>query len=248
MRRVRAPSYLLVVIALVSACSFEPPSDVPVDAAAAVDSGVDADTSCETDAFEGSALQTHWAMLVGELPTYDVSDSRLLISDAPFATTPSNPGTSWIYELDLDKGNQIGWAQDLGGGDFSVEAEIGWATSVPEVTLAGIAITDTDGAIAAYVGVNDGSTNNTGQPNAKIAVSDAPDLYWYGAFSEIGSATMRIERRDGVAHIFADGDEKLSGSAGALISYVTIFYVRDKNTTGMYPFGSAEIRRLTVCR
>jgi hypothetical protein len=248
MRRVRAPA-LLVVIGLTSACSFEPPADVSVDAAAAQDSSVDADTSCQTDEFDGNALKTHWAMLVGELPTYGVSGSRLLISDSPFAATTSMPATSWIYSLDKDKGNQIGWAQELGDDDFSVEAEIGWATSVQELTLAGIAVTDADGRIAAMVGVDDGTAMAVGQANIKIGVPDAPDLYWYGVRSEIGSATVRIERRDGMAHIIVDGEERLSGSVDALISYVTIYYVRHRNADGMvYPFGSVDIGRITVCR
>lgn len=245
----RAPLFLLVAIGLASACSFERPPDLPLDAAAAPDSAVDADPSCQTDEFDGNALQTHWAMLVGELPTYDVSGSRLLISDSPLAATTSNPAASWIYSLDTDKGNQIGWAQDLGGEDFSVEAEFGWATSVQELTLAGIAITDTEGRIAAMVGVDDGTAMAVGQANIKIGVADAPDLYWYGVRSEIGSVTVRIERRDGIAHIAVNGEERLSGSVDATISYVTIYYVRHRNDAGMvYPFGSVEVRRLTVCR
>jgi len=242
----------LAIAASVSGCSFEPPPDAPdarIADAAAPDSAVDADRSCETDEFDGTALQAHWALLVGDLPTYDVGGSRLLISDAPLATTPSNPGQSWIYEADLDKGNQIGWRHDLGGEDVSVDAEIAWATSNAELTLGGIAITDAQGAIAAMVGLDDGTAMNSGLPKTQIAVAGGNDLVWYGARSEIGSATVRIERRAGTAHIFVDGTEVLSGDAGALISYVTIFYVRHKNATGtVFPYGSVEFRRLTVCR
>jgi len=238
----------LLFSGLVSACSFDPPPAAP-DAASPDAVPVDADTSCETDDFEGGALDPRWALLAGGMPTYDVAASRLLISDAPLADTPSHPGKSWIYELDLDKGNQIGWRQDLGGADLSVEAELGWASSMPELTQAGIAIADAQGAMAALVGLDDGQPALTGEPSAKIGVAGQPDLGWFGVASETGNVIVRIERRDGVAHIFVDGEEVVSGEARALISYVTIYYVRYRSADGMvFPFGGVEIRRMTVCR
>lgn len=82
--------------------------NTPLGDAPAIDAGTDTlTTNCITDEFAGTALDAHWSTLVGALPTYNVDASRLFISDAPFADTPSMPDRSWIYTLDTDKGNQI---------------------------------------------------------------------------------------------------------------------------------------------
>jgi len=244
----------MIGIGLLTACSFEPPSDLSIDAGAdatpdATTESPDADLSCETDSFDGTTLQSHWTLLTGELPTYDVSGSRLLISDAATATTPSRPTYSWIYDLDSDEGNQIGWAQAVGGADFVIDAEIAWSSSTPELTMGGVAVADSGGTMAAMAGFVDGSETQLGFAHAQMATSGT-DAVWYGptGSADAGNANVRLERRAGTLRISVDGSEVLSGPSAQLISYVTIYTVRFRNGQTTYPYGGVELRTVTVCR
>jgi len=209
---------------------------------------VDAGPNCETDDFDGTTLAMHWTLVAGEMPTYEVNNSRLLISDSPFAATPSNPNESWLNDLDTDKGNQIGWRQQIGGADFDVSAEIAWSSSTPELTLAGVAVSDAQGKIAAYAGIRDGTAMGAGSPSGQIRVATGDDLGWVGTRVENGTARLRLVRTDNDLRILVDDAEVLTGRVDALIDYVTVFYVRYHNATAMYPFGTAEIQKVTVCR
>lgn len=225
----------------------EPAADAPAADAPAEPDAAPVD-DCVRDRFEGSALASHWVLLAGDMPTYDVGESRLLITDAPFAEAPSKPTYSWIYDLDVDKGNQLGWAQAIGEGDFSVTADLQWSSSDRELTLAGIGVADGQGTIAGLVGVRDGSTSLVGQPTAQILVADGDDAMYLGSRTEPGSASVRLERRAGTLRAYVDDAEILSASAERLISYVTIFYVRRRNDAIEFAFGSVELRNLEICR
>jgi hypothetical protein len=222
-----------------------PPTPRAVDAAAAPD----AEPGCATDGFDGTTLAAHWQVVAGDLPTYDVSGSRLLVSDAPLAATPSLPGESWINDLDTDKGNQIGWAHAIGAADFTVAAEIGWTSSLSELTMAGIAVSDSQGTIVALAGVNDGWARDHGARHARIRVPGAGDDLDYAAEPvENGSAQLRLERTGGELRVLIDGAEVLAGPATGLVSYVTIYAVPYRDRAGTtYPFGAAEIRHVEVC-
>ena len=132
-----------------------------------------------------------------------MSGSALDITDSPFADTPSVSGESWINELDTDKGNQIGWQQDLGGEDFVYSADIRWSSTNPELTLGGIAVADSQGTIAAMVGVNDGVSAGLGRPWAILRASGA-DATYAGDPEQPGAAIVRITRTGGTASITID--------------------------------------------
>jgi hypothetical protein len=241
-------------LAMVAACGgvkspAEPDAAVDDPPDAEGDDPIDADDGCVTDGFEGSTLAAHWELLAGAMPTVDVSGSRLLISDAPFADTPSVPGESWINEMDLDKGNQIAWPHAIGGGDFSVEAAIAWSSSAAELTLGYVGVSDAQGFMAAGAGINDGVANDFGGAFGQIKVDGDADLNGLDDRVENGSTVVRLERVDGTLTIEQDGVELVAAPVDDLISYVVIQALPYRQSDGdTFVYGSFEVRDVTVCQ
>jgi hypothetical protein len=237
---------------LVAACGgvSNPVTDGHLADGPASDAAIDTSANCMTDGFDGSQLAAHWSVLVGATPTaYAVNGSRLLITDAPFApATPSMPTASWIYDLDTDKGNQIAWAQSIGGEDFTVTADLGWSSTIAELTLGGIAVSDAQGTIAALAGMTDGSSNTSGGAYARLHVVSGADMAFTKPPEEPGSASVQIQRVNGIATISINGVQAVTGAMPALISNVAIFYVRYKSASTQYDFGSFEVRQIQLCR
>jgi hypothetical protein len=207
--------------------------------------------NCQTEGFDGSGFDARWSVLAGAAPTtYDVSASRLFISDAPFATTPSTPSRSWIYDLDTDKANQLAWPQSIGGQDFTLTADLGWSSKVAELTLGGVGVSDGQGTIAAWAGMGDPQAENVGvgAARAELQVVGAEDLFHVGPYQEPGSETVEIKRVNGTAMISIDGHQVVTGAMPGLISNVVIVYVRSKDGTTLYDFGLLEIREVKICR
>jgi hypothetical protein len=241
------------VLPLVAGCAklagIDDTAKAPDAEVAAADAALDAPDPCVTDSFDGATLDARWSVLTGATPTYVVADGALVVSDAPFTPTPSNPATSWIYVLDSDKGNQLGWSFAIGGENISVEAELAWSSSDPELTLGGIAVADAQGTIGAMIGIGDGSTGAVGGGVfAKLRVPGGADLAYAGPREAVGTAVVRIERTAGTVRFSVRGAEVLSGALPDLISNVSLYFVRHRNATMMYDFGSVEVRQLTVCR
>jgi hypothetical protein len=210
---------------------------------------VDADP-CSIDEFDGETLQSHWSVLAGTAPDlFEVSGGRLVIEDAATAATPSTPGTSWIYDLDSDRGNQLGWPQPIGNGDFVIEADLGWSSTIPELTLGGVGVSDSDGRIIAYAGVLDGSAGDVGMAHASIAVGGAAnDLQLNGTVAVNGAVSIRIERTGESGVITLDGAMTLGGLMPGAIDHVSIISVQYQSMIGSEPYGALEVRRLRVCR
>jgi hypothetical protein len=249
------------LLLLCAACGavepVEPDAAGANDAAAAADADtpapdgaptIDAGPDCVSDSFTGDALDPHWTLIAGAVPTHEVSTSRLLITDAAFAET-ANPPVSWINELDTDKANQLGWAQDIGDADFTIIADIGWSSADPELTFGGVAIANSQGEMSALVGTRDGSTSLNGQPTAQFLVRDDLDVEYNGAREEPGSAIFRLQRRDGVVEAFVDDVSIGTDPSPQDVAYVSVFAVRHRSATNNeYQFGSVEIRDLEICR
>jgi hypothetical protein len=240
---------------LVAACGGvdNPAIDAPPqpDAPRAIDAPHDtpAGPNCMTDSFDGNVLAAHWSVLAGAVPTtYAVNNSSLLVTDAPFASTPSSPSTSWIYDLDLDKGNQMAWAQTIGGQDFTLTADMAWSSAAAEITLGGVGVSDATGKLAGYVAAQDGSSSGTAPPVARIHVATGSDLEFVGTEIEPGNAMVKIQRVSGNATITIDNTEVLSGPMPDLISNVVIVFVRHSNGATQYTYGSFELRSLTICQ
>jgi hypothetical protein len=224
------------------------------DDASIADAAIDTGPNCMTDSFDGSVLAAHWGVLTGAVPTaYDVSGSRLLISDAPFATTPSSPAESWIYDLDSDKANQMAWPQAIGGEDFTLTAELGWSSTLAELTFGGVGVSDALGTIAAVAGMIDDSGGPNGAQNGaaytRLHVAIGPDISFRKPQQEPGNANVKIQRVSGMVSISIDGVQVMTGAMPGLISNVVIFYIRYKDaSTTVYDFGSLELRQVQICR
>ena len=202
--------------------------------------------SCVFDDFNGSALAQRWSgSPIGTLPTYVVDGSRITITDAAFANTPSNPGTSWIYEADTDLGNQIVWPRAVGTDDFDISFEFGWSSNAAQLTLAGIGLTNASNQLELRAGIYDGSSGSAGGPFVTLR-TPGPDQGWYGTNSEVGSARMRLLRQAGNLSVSLDGQNVYSAPFNADIQNIVIFAVRHRNPTE-FEFGTFWLDDLSVC-
>lgn len=240
------------LLPFVAACGGvkNPAIDAAPHPDAKIDAAIDAPgANCMTDSFDGSTLAAHWSVLTGAVPTaYTVNNSSLLITDAPFASTPSSPSNSWIYDLDVDKGNQMAWAQAIGGQDFTLTADIAWSTTNAEITFGAIGVSNATGVIAGYAGVVDGSTGTTGPPAAVLHVATGADTNFIATPVDPGNSMIKIKRVGGTATFNIDGTDVLSGAMPDLISNVVIIFVRHQNGATQYTYGSFEVRSLTICQ
>jgi hypothetical protein len=222
--------------------------NAPAIDAAPPDASVDAGPNCMTDGFDGTALAAHWGLLVGQAPTSEVNASRLFIADAPFATTPSMAGKSWIYDLDSDKGNQLGWKLPIDRGDFTLTADVGWSSDMTQLTLGGVGVADANGTIAALAGMTDGSSATLGGAYARLhGDGAAADKAATLPTRDPGSVMVRIQRASGMATISLDGTPLVTGAMPAAIASVMIFYVRYMGSGTAYDFGSVEVREIQIC-
>jgi len=244
---------LLVLVVVVGCGSV---SDKKVDARMADTSspgdgsgGSDASgLTCTTDMFDGTTLQTYWNTTQGGTPTYMVSGGKLVITDSPPATTPSNTNESWLNNLDTDKGNQLAWPQAIGGQDFRVSTHIDWNSTNAELTWAGIAVADAQGVMAAIVGARDGGQGNA-IPHAQLNFPGSdPDTTFGGTEEQPGAADFQIERVNNVIRFYIDGIEVHSGASSALISHAVIFHVPYRLNTTNYAFGTVEFTHIEVCK
>jgi len=213
--------------------------DSPMGDAPAIDAN-----NCMIDSFDGATLDAHWAVVAGAAPTYAVASSKLSISDAPLATTPSNTNESWINDYSMDLGNQLGWAHAIGAGDFVVTGQLDYASATTELTYTGIAVTDGTHHIVALAGFIDGQQGAFGAPLAAIAGVNSVA----GANSGSGSIALRIERTSSMMKVSIDGTELVAGTNNTPVSYVSIVAVPYRMNANNYAFGNAEFGFVQVCR
>ena len=123
------------------------------------------------------------------------------------------------------------------------------ALTVPEVTLAGVALVEADGTIDAMVGVDDPTGGGLGHLQALVR-RPGGNVDWEDADVPARSARARFEQSaDGNLRIVVDDNQVLNVPFDAPIAYVSIYYVRHKNSSvpSGYAFGDLEIREITVC-
>jgi len=199
--------------------------------------------ACAGDDFPGTALDPHWSVAQGSM-TSAVSSSVLTITDAAYASTPSATNQSWIYDLNLDRGNQIAWAHPIGTGDFSLTFDQSWSSTLAELTYAGVALTNASDYIEILAGFSDGSSVGHGSPQAKAREGD------YGGSSAgaaSGSGVFEITRTGGTLTVVYNGATLINAPNSADIANVAIFAVPHRSGSSYYPFGSWSIDALALC-
>jgi hypothetical protein len=202
----------------------------------------------ELDDFEGSSLGSHWRVAAGVAPAHTVASSVLTVTNAAFAATPSRPGYTWIYDPDVDLGNQLAWDQPIGTGDFSVAFDIAWSSTNANVTLVGIGVTSADDQLEIYAGLSDELETAAGQPFAAVR-REGTDLAWRGAPSISASGAFVLRRNAGTVTISFDGATVITSSAStADLAHVVLFAVRHQTPITAFMFGEASFDRVVVCR
>jgi hypothetical protein len=201
---------------------------------------------CFSDGFDGASLQPHWQVVAGAAPTYTLASSSVVIDDAPFASTPSNPQVSWIFEPDTDLGNQLAWAHPIGTGDFRIEGTGSWSSSDPELTLAGIGLSNADHQLELQVGVIDGLTNTLSAAYVRLRRA-GEDAVFAGAPVASASGPFRIERAAGALVVELSGTIVLSEVTLADITHVVLFAVRYTDSAGPIAFGNITFDSVSIC-
>ena len=244
----------LVVVCLVGCGGVEA---TKMDAQVAKDSAVDAraidappdtGTPCDIDEFDGSTLNAHWSTAVGAAPTYAVANGMLEITDSTAATTPSNTNESWINDTDTDKGNQLAWANAIGGADFVLKTHIDWSSATTDLGIGAVGLTDAQGRLVAFAGMYDGGQSGLGVPYARLGgIGGDADTTYGAAEEQPGAADFRIERTSGQMKFFVDNVEVHSGASAALISNVVVLHLPYRLNATTYSFGTVDITRIELC-
>jgi hypothetical protein len=212
------------------------------------------DDDCDTrvdegagDAFDGDALQPEWMNgAVGTALSPVVSGGFFRLSDAPYASTPSSPTHSWIYEPDVDRGNQITQPILVHGRDFHLVVTMDWSSNAPELTLAGVALTSDTSLLELMAGYTDGSSADTGNPFARVRQAGT-DASFSGARASAGAGTIEVERTSGMITVRHDGTETLVAPLTADLTGLAIFAVAHRSGASTYPFGEWGLDRVQLC-
>jgi len=213
-----------------------------------LDAMIDAGPNCMSDAFDGTSLGGHWTVTQGAAPTYSVAGGKISITDSPLVTTPSNANESWINEMDTDKGNQLGWAQAIGTGDFTVRSHIDWTSNNAQLMISAIAVADSNGRMLAYVGAYDGGQAFLGGDYARMAVAGTDTNSPIGPLVDPGSIDVRLERVSATIKAYVNGTEVLSNADTSAITHVSMLTVPYRLNANNYEFGTAEFTFVEVCR
>jgi hypothetical protein len=204
-------------------------------------------STCSAEEFDGSTLGGQWNdHAAGSAPTYSVLASQLAITNASLASTPSSPNESWIYDLDVDKGNQMAWSWPIGVGDFDVTFDFGWTSSDAELTLGAVGVASSSGIMDVMAGYMDGWAPGTGNPFARVRQAGT-DLHWDGTSSGAGSGKMRLTRQSGTVKVYYNDALVLSGTSTGDLQRVVVVAVPYRYSTTNYPFGTFFLQRLSVC-
>ena len=214
---------------------------------AAADAGADTGSpgGCAIDDFDGSGLGPQWRVAEGGAPTYTVSGSRLRITDAPLVTTPSMPGTSWIYDPSMDLGNQLAWNYSVGTGDFTLEFDISWdETTLEQGGLAGVGLTDAANRLHVMGGIYDGSYRVVAARHGLVG-----DQKYFGTRTLSGSATFTIARTSGTVTVTLDGAPVLTHADASALEHLVIVYVQLQGTDLIArDFPTVELGQIQLCR
>jgi hypothetical protein len=206
-----------------------------------------ADELVTADDFDGTALAMHWSpAAVGMAPTFSVAGGRLTITDAAFAPTPSMPANSWIYDLDVDRGNQMHWLHPIGTGDFELLTDFSFSSTVPQLTLGFVALVSAGGQIEILASFGDGSELGLGAVAAVIR-RPGPDAGAGAPTGVSGMASFRIVRSVGNVRIERDGVLAVEAPNAADIIGVAIVAVRHYDARTSYEFGTFEVDRIALC-
>ena len=242
-------SLMRVVLAMaalsLSACA----RTVSPDASGADDAcSVEADATRHVADFNVPMLSPEWDQsAVGNPPAYDLDGGWLEITDASLADTPSAANDrSWIYDPSVDLGNQMTWNQPIGTGDFDLVFDLSWSSTVPELTLAGIALTNANHQLEVFGGFTDPWNSELGTPFARIR-RDGGTADWFDSTAATGQGQMRFTRHAGVVTVSFNGHEVLGATNLGDLRAVSIVAVRHRDSHGIYDFGRVALRGVSVC-
>ncbi|MBL8604571.1 MAG: hypothetical protein JNK72_21780 [Myxococcales bacterium] len=206
------------------------------------------EASTRNDSFDGNALGSQWVRTVGDLPTMTVSGGELTITNAPWASTPSTANHSWVYDYEIDRGNQIVNAQNIGTAAFDLSFDFRFDSNVPELTYAGVGLVNANGQIEVFAGAYDGYSAQLGGMAVNVRVpGSAPDLGWSGNFTGSGAGTYAVRRTGRTLTVSLDGRTLVTDANNtADIRGVAIIALRHRNPND-YAFGTFVLRELRLC-
>lgn len=193
------------------------------------------------DDFDGPDLDAGWTVdHLGGAPTYTVGGT-LQITDSVPADTPSS-SCNWIYDLDTDKGNQIGRAVAIGTGDFVLEVDLSGSSTTAQLTLGGVALTSSDDHIEYYTAFWDGGDATLGGIQGGIDLAGG----WATSIAETVSVSVRVERVGDTITTEVDGVLVDTSTSAADIQNLVIIHTT--HVCGVtFEYGSVDIDRISLC-
>lgn len=196
------------------------------------------------DDFDGPDLDAGWTVdYLGGAPTFTVGGT-LQITDSPPADTPSSSCT-WIYDLGTDKGNQIGRAVAIGTGDFVLEVDYSASSTLGQLTLGGVALTNADDGLEIFAGFWDGGEDALGHAQGGVA-PDALTTGWFEDNAEDVTLSVRIERVGGTVTTEVDGVLVDTATNAADIASLVIFHTSHE-CGPLFEYGTFEVDRISLC-
>jgi hypothetical protein len=197
----------------------------------------------------------------------------LTLTDAATTVSRSTVGTelggSWIYDLDVDRGNQVFHNASIGGGDFELTVDFTMETSADKAMLAGVALTGSamvgktleHNVIEAFVGAYDPTlragtagtarawirqVGNRGNSSLGLSSAETPHASYRVVLSRV-RGELTIEARE------AAGDDAVD-QAAAPVFRKTVAMDRDIERVALVgvrlntvPFGALHVRELALC-
>jgi hypothetical protein len=201
-----------------------------------------------TDLFDGPTLDSAWTLnCVGSAPTYNFASNQLNLVDSPFAPTPSSAVNTWIYDPLLDRGNQICRAFNAGTGGFEVEVDLGWVTSVPELTLGAIAVTDANHYLQAWIVYADGWSQGFGSLAGYVRTGNT-FASWGDGLTSSGNVRARIARAGAEIRLSINGNLVLAANNAADIRHIALVHTAHRASGVTYGFGTITYDNLIWCR
>ncbi|GEM_PF-4262909 len=157
-----------------------------------------------------------------------------------------DPKSHWIYNINIDKANQLRYNYSIGSNDTNITFSMGWQDDgIGDLMIAQLGIVDKNGKIIAMAGHLDGTSENYGYYYATIADGSASGKVWKPIATEKqvnGKASFSIVRKNGIITIYKDALEIVSNENKEDVMYIAI--ITSSHMT--YNFGTAWFENVAI--
>lgn len=198
-----------------------------------------------TEHFPGNTLGAHWDRnAIGNIASWSVAGSIFEVQNS------IDPPSDYIYNLDIDRGNQHQWPLPIGNGNFDLQFDLWFEANGNSVFIGYVGVVRDDGTIIAAAGYNDpasGACNGSWNSRIHRSGSDEWGSGSYGgpmpaAGGCTGSANFRIRRQNGTVTVYRDGAEMQTGTNNESVHAVALIMSNHRT----YLFGTIRVDAINI--